>query len=59
MNNNKYCKICGQDDKADHSACHRIAMERAGKKTCEHDNVRVTLAGICQCQECGAILTGG
>jgi len=51
-----YCKICGQDNKADHSRCHMIGMEMAGKKPCEHDNIRITLSGLRQCLKCGAIL---
>ena len=49
-----YCKICGQDNEADHSKCHRIAMERL--EPCEHDNTHITLSGLWQCMECGAIL---
>lgn len=52
--NDNYCELCGQDSKADHSKCHMIAMERM--KPCEHDNIRITLGGLWQCLECGAIL---
>jgi len=54
--NDMYCKICGQNDEADHRKCHMIGMERAGEKPCEHDNIRITLSGLWQCLECGAIL---
>lgn len=47
QNLHKLCRII----LADHSMCHRIGMENAGKKQCEHDNVRVTLAGIYQCSD--------
>jgi len=50
----EYCKICGQGIEVDHEKCHRIAMQRL--QPCEHDNVRITLAGFKQCNECGAIL---
>lgn len=43
-------------NEADHSICHRIAMERLKQTPCEHDNVRITLGGFRQCLECGAIL---
>jgi len=52
--NDKYCKICGQNDETDHSKCHMIAMERL--EPCEHNNTRITLGGFWQCLECGAML---
>jgi len=48
------CKICGQGIEVDHGKCHQIAMQRL--RPCEHENVRITLAGFRQCNECGAIL---
>ena len=54
IRDDKYCKICGKNDEADHSKCHMIAMERS--KPCEHDNARITLSGLWQCLECGAML---
>ncbi len=56
--NDDYCKICGQGNETDHSKCHMIAMERI-EKPCEHDNARITLSGMWQCLECGAILDEG
>ena len=55
--NDEFCKICGQRSEADHSKCHMIAMERLRKQgPCEHDNTRITLSGLWQCVECGAML---
>lgn len=53
MKDKELCQICGRGSEADHSGCLIIAMERS--QPCEHDNIRITLAGLRICNECGQI----